>query len=282
MTPIEIKKLMDRLHFLDEEVVRYSSYDHKLVTVEYDGSPPPSHFPRHKALTLWDEKTTDTIKVVFKLEKENKTSEKDTDDDRKITEIQFYKKMDQDFVLHRTGASAWQNWDHDPDELWSETWYTNGQVERPEGGPAYIRYDRDKHLGRYVSEKGWYKSGKQHRDNDLPAKVSHNVKGEVTSETWFKNGMRHRDNGPADVWCYQNGQAGAKSWLKDGELHRDHGPAKIWYHENGKVHKMFWCKLTDKTYYHKSFISFDEEGRETKRQKMEHIDEAEIQNSKLL
>ncbi len=38
-------------------------------------------------------------------------------------------------------------------------------------------------------DKRWYKNGKFHRDNDLPACEYPNGQNEL-----YKNGMRHRDN----------------------------------------------------------------------------------------
>ncbi len=91
----------------------------------------------------------------------------------------------------------------------------------------------DKNYSKY-----WYKNGKLHRDNDLPAIIYKIYQDE--DQYWFKNGKLHRDNDlPAVV--HQNGYQG---WYKNGVLHRDNDlPAQIspngtlrWY-KNGKYHR---------------------------------------------
>jgi len=73
-----------------------------------------------------------------------------------------------------------------------------------------------------IDEKGyqwWYKNGKLHRDNDLPAVIQTNG-----IQRWYKNGQSHRDNDlPAII--SPNGYQG---WYKHDELHRDNDlPAVI-------------------------------------------------------
>ena len=114
------------------------------------------------------------------------------------------------------------------EEKW---WYKNGRRHRDNDLPAVIWAD---------GGKEWYQNGKLHRgssragDNDLPAVI--NADG---SKTWFRNGERHRDNDlPAVVWS--EGQ----EWWQNDKLHRDNNkPAVInvdgtqeWY-KNGELHR---------------------------------------------
>ena len=78
----------------------------------------------------------------------------------------------------------------------------------------------------------WYKNGRVHRDNDLPAEIYNNG-----TQYWFQNGLCHRENDlPAII--YLNG---TQKWYKNGLRHRDNYlPAIIyssgsqeWY-KNGK------------------------------------------------
>ena len=77
-------------------------------------------------------------------------------------------------------------------------WYKNGKYHRDNDLPAVISKDGDQF---------WYKNGKRHRDNDLPAFIT--VNGH---QYWYQNGLKHRDNDlPAAImscgtqYCYKNG-----------------------------------------------------------------------------
>lgn len=79
----------------------------------------------------------------------------------------------------------------------------------------------------YVIHK-WYREGKLHRDRDLPAIESKNLK------IWYQNGLVHR-NGDLPAVILNETQG----WHKFGKRHRDVGPAvifsdgtKAWY-KNG-------------------------------------------------
>jgi hypothetical protein len=53
----------------------------------------------------------------------------------------------------------------------------------------------------------WFKNGKRHRDNDLPALIETNG-----AKRWYKNGIRHRDNDlPAVIF-----PNGFQQWYKNG------------------------------------------------------------------
>lgn len=81
----------------------------------------------------------------------------------------------------------------------------------------YEAYD----CGGYVE---YYKNGKLHRDNDLPA-----IEYENGDKLWYIDGELHRENDkPAAV--FKNGVC---KWYKHGKLHRESGPAVVY--SNGKV-----------------------------------------------
>lgn len=119
------------------------------------------------------------------------------------------------------------------DKYNKEMWYRNGKLHRDNDLPALIR-----HNGNLL----WYQNGKLHRDNDEPAVIQ-----SVGSQVWYQNGKKHRDNDlpsviniNCSVW-YQNGEKhrdndlpaivyknGVKIWYRNGKLHRDNDlPAKI-------------------------------------------------------
>ena len=60
----------------------------------------------------------------------------------------------------------------------------------------------------------YFKNGKLHRDNDLPAVVSHKY-GQVQS--WYKNGERHRDDKhkPAYIVSYENEKVIYLKWFQN-------------------------------------------------------------------
>ncbi len=60
----------------------------------------------------------------------------------------------------------------------------------------------------------WYKNGRLHRDNDLPAVIT-----SYGGQVWCKNGERHRDN---DLPAIIVDRDGIQVWYKNGKLHRDH------------------------------------------------------------
>ena len=69
----------------------------------------------------------------------------------------------------------------------------------------------------YSSRKReWYKNGKWHRDDDLPA-----IEYATGTKEWYKNGKRHRENDMPAIE-YANGN---KEWYLNGKRHRENGPA---------------------------------------------------------
>jgi len=55
--------------------------------------------------------------------------------------------------------------------------------------------------------KSWYKNGKHHRDEDLPA-----IEYADGSKYWYKNGLRHRDG---DLPAIERSD-GSKEWFENG------------------------------------------------------------------
>lgn len=67
------------------------------------------------------------------------------------------------------------------------------------------------------SKEEWYRFGKLHRDNDLPA-----VCFADGTRDWYQFGQRHRDEDKPAI----EDSFGCKEWYKFGKLHRDgHKPA---------------------------------------------------------
>ena len=66
---------------------------------------------------------------------------------------------------------------------------------------------------------GWWKNGQYHRDGDLPAVITANVRVE-----WRQNGELHRD-GDKPAYIDANGNL---QWWQNGQTHRICGPAVIW------------------------------------------------------
>jgi len=89
--------------------------------------------------------------------------------------------------------------------------YKNGRCHRDNDLPAIIYED---------GSQEWYKHGEIHRDNDLPAAIYTDG-----TQEWYKNGELHRDNDlPAIIYT-----DGSQLWYKNGEAHRDNGlPAAIY------------------------------------------------------
>jgi hypothetical protein len=69
-----------------------------------------------------------------------------------------------------------------------QAWFRNGKLHRENDLPAVIHFD---------GTQKWYLDGKLHRDNDLPAIMDANG-----NQAWFQNGELHRDNDlPAIKWA---------------------------------------------------------------------------------
>jgi hypothetical protein len=82
-------------------------------------------------------------------------------------------------------------------------WYKNGKIHRDNDLPAIVKSS---------GYREWWIEGSQHRDNDLPAIVHPNG-----DEEWWFNNERHRDNDlPAIVRV-----CGTLMWFRHGTLHRN-------------------------------------------------------------
>lgn len=111
-----------------------------------------------------------------------------------------------------------------------QIWFRNGKRHRENDLPAFI--DDDSQI--------WYKHGQRHRENDLPAYI---LRTTWSAETWFKNGKRHRDNDlPAQVSVFGH-RGTTRQWFKNGKRHRENDlPAYVsatrsaWYKDD-KLHR---------------------------------------------
>lgn len=101
-----------------------------------------------------------------------------------------------------------------------KSWYKNGKLHRDDDLPA-IEYT-DGH-------KMWYKNDEIHRDGDLPA-----IEYANGSKKWYKDGLLHRDGDLPAVEYYEDGD---KMWYKNGVLHRDGDNPAIEY-----TYKKEWWK----------------------------------------
>jgi hypothetical protein len=98
------------------------------------------------------------------------------------------------------------------------SYFRNGKLHRDNDLPAVINANGDKY---------WYKNGFKHRDNDLPA-IIHNDCGE---KIWYKDGLIHRDNYlPAITYS-----SGSRYWYKYGLLHRDNDLPAVIYYDGNKI-----------------------------------------------
>lgn len=94
-------------------------------------------------------------------------------------------------------------------------------------------------------DRFWYKDGKKHRGNDLPA-VIYGIKSR--NLRWYENGKKNREDAPAYINIGEetdkNGdEIWEMRWYKEGLKHREKGPAVVksdgtmeWY-ENGELKK---------------------------------------------
>lgn len=105
---------------------------------------------------------------------------------------------------------------------------------------SFILGDREYRKYKNGDEK-WYKDGKLHRDNDLPAIIEIFDNEKLFHEAWYMNGKRHRKYNHASVFYYHHSNGKKfESWWKNGELHREEGPAYIEYFEDDNVEKESW------------------------------------------
>lgn len=75
-----------------------------------------------------------------------------------------------------------------------------------------------KRNGKYIDKNEtikWYKNGKLHRDDDLPAVI-----WKEGTQEWYQHGLRHRENNPAIIR-----KDSLYAWWLNGNCHREDGPA---------------------------------------------------------
>ena len=96
-------------------------------------------------------------------------------------------------------------------------------------------FSEDNMANRKIIKQEWFRNGKRHRDNDMPAIIYTDG-----SREWYKNGCRHRDN-DAPAIIRANGR---QEWWQNDKLHRDNDrPAVIipsgskWWYKRGCRHR---------------------------------------------
>lgn len=103
--------------------------------------------------------------------------------------------------------------EHKVDNNGNQYWYKNGRTHRDDDLPAEIYSNGDRE---------WYQNGKLHRDKDMPAVI----RCSNGHQEWYKNGKLHREKDMPAV-IFLNGD---QMWYKNGKLHRDNNLS--WY-QNG-------------------------------------------------
>lgn len=90
--------------------------------------------------------------------------------------------------------------------------------------------------------ESWYKNGKRHRDNDLPAFIRYNKNGNILKQTWFRNGNLFRDNNqPTCIIFYESGELEEQKWENDRFTRRNNDqPCVISYYKNGNKKEEKW------------------------------------------
>lgn len=79
-------------------------------------------------------------------------------------------------------------------------------------GPAEIRYTRDNKNHKIIIHEMWYKNGRTHRDNNLPAVISYSDDGKnIVLKEWYIDGYHVSETGgiycnlpPVGVSCYDD------------------------------------------------------------------------------
>jgi len=110
----------------------------------------------------------------------------------------------------------------------------------------------------------WYKFGKLHRENDLPA-----IDEDYRQEWWYED-IRHRENDlPAVIYYNDELHNNDKEWWYNGELHRIGAPAIItlyteeWFYEGYRhcLSKPAYI-FKDEVDFIKRYFIYDEEYNE--------------------
>lgn len=137
-----------------------------------------------------------------------------------------------------------------PGQYRREIWRRNDLIDRHDGPAVTLRNDD----GRIVM-KEFFRDGRRHRDDDLPAIECYREDGTLLGLEWYAHDELHREGAPAaqkfdefgrlrqEWWAInnvshriggpakyrlENGVVQVESWLQHGRLHRDDGPAYVY------------------------------------------------------
>lgn len=114
------------------------------------------------------------------------------------------------------------------------TWWRNGRLHRDDDLPAVERANGDCE---------WWVDGKRHRDADRPAVVwRYHRFPEHERLEWWVRGSRHRDNDLPALTGYDELHGGLyQCWYWRGQLHRGNDrPARVWGDDD--VAQQWWIK----------------------------------------
>lgn len=143
---------------------------------------------------------------------------------------------------------------YNDDSIKVKLWFKDGKLHRENDLPAAICYDY--YIDGKEAKKSWYKDGKLHRENDLPAVID-DISPFTNLEAWHKDGFYYRESDKPAVICYdKQGNIEEKHWVnEDGWVcQRDSDePSTIEYYPNGNVKAEYYYKNTEITHYIKYF-----------------------------
>lgn len=92
------------------------------------------------------------------------------------------------------------------------------EYHREENEPAVIKYNERGN----ISSKFWYQNGKLHRDGDKPAIIRYSKIQRPKLLEWYQNGNKHRDGDlPAEIYYDNKGYIRSESFMQHGNVHRD-------------------------------------------------------------
>ena len=159
----------------------------------------------------------------------------------------------------------------DDGSICDEVTDTKGKMHCDGSFPAAVVREKQPDGSFTIKSQGWYKHGKLHRSDDLPAFVSAGDNDFAGVQEWWQNGEMHRDGEkPAYIVNHRNGGQEEQWWQHDqmkrdgdkpvkvvkdadgsvtwerfsdsfGRFHRDGDkPASTSYHKNGQVKEETW------------------------------------------
>ena len=148
-------------------------------------------------------------------------------DVRSVAGQVFFRSQDEDGRTYRNGLL--HSFDGQPALVVNgrhQEWYKDGKLHREDDLPAI--------MNPYYQE--WWINGKRHRDGNRPAIIDSDI------QEWWKNGFLHREGDLPD-FINGNNRNNIRQWYNDGNLHRENDlPAIIsqYYQEwwiNGRHHR---------------------------------------------